>query len=164
MEFLRSLGLRPKLGLSYGYWRFSGISRTYVASKTISGKLIPLWKLLDCLYSFIPFYPQIFGLFRVLTPEYPMQDALGMGDILHLKSDFVAGPQRHLKPRKDTCLWTQWPLNQLCQKLDQCIFMLTSADRLDVVTHIPATRHGVLPDVHFGTLESIFLRMSLRYS
>lgn len=53
MEFLRSLGLQPKLGLSYGYWRFSGISRTYVASKTISGKLIPLWKLLDCLYSLI---------------------------------------------------------------------------------------------------------------
>ncbi|KAM7331535.1 hypothetical protein ACRRTK_008243 [Alexandromys fortis] len=73
-----------------------------------------------------------FGLFRVPTPEYPMQDALGMGEILHLKPDFVAGPQRHLKPRKDTCLWTQRSLNQLCQKLDHCIVMLTSAYRVDV--------------------------------
>lgn len=80
-----------------------------------------------------------------------------MGEILHLKPDFVAGPQRHLKPRKDMCLWTQRSLNQLCQKLDQRIFMLTSAD-------IPAARPGVLPAVHFGTLESIFLCMSLRYS
>lgn len=148
------------------YWGFSGMNKPCVASKAISGRLTPSWKLLGCLYSLVPFFLSLdFGLFMATSPETPKKDSSAMGKTPHLRTASVAGPQRNLKPRKDT-EHLDPAVREPTVAEDGQVQLLTldqplptsagTQPPLNVAAFVPATRQVFLPAVvQLGAPEPI---------